>query len=93
MSFADTIRKAIKASGVSLYAVAKAAHVPYQSIHRFYNGGDDCRLSTAEKLCRVLGLDLAAVSERKGRDADAARKAIRERGSVPWGKAKADLGI
>lgn len=63
----STIRKAILQSGLSLYAVAKAAHVPYQSLHRLYNGGDDCRLSTAEKLCRVLGLDLMPVGERKGR--------------------------
>ena len=54
----STIRKAVRQSGRSLYAVAKEAHVPYQSLHRLYNGGDDCRLSTAEKLCGVLGLVL-----------------------------------
>lgn len=62
----STIRKAIRQRDVSLYAVAKEARVPYQSLHRLYNGGDDCRLSTAEKLCGVLGLELRPV-DRKAR--------------------------
>ena len=64
---ANTIRKAIRQSGLNLYRVAKSARVPYQSLYTFYHSNADCRLSTAEKLCRVLGLDLMPVGERKGR--------------------------
>ncbi len=38
--------------------------------------------------------DLALLDELESRiDLDAARKALRERGSVPWEKVKADLGL
>ena len=38
--------------------------------------------------------DLALLDELENKiDLDAARKALRERGSIPWEKVKADLGL
>jgi plasmid maintenance system antidote protein VapI len=55
----ETLRKAIVDSGLTSYALGKAAGVSSGMIDRFKRGERDLRLSTAEKLCETLGLTLA----------------------------------
>ena len=54
--FAEQLRTAIKASGRSLYELAKAADVPYSAVHGFMQDNRDIRLSTAEAIARAIGL-------------------------------------
>jgi len=57
-TLAATILAAIGESGLSTYAVAKAAGVSQPVLHRFVTGERGLTLDTAEKLCRFLGLRL-----------------------------------
>jgi plasmid maintenance system antidote protein VapI len=57
------LRKAIKASGLTHYALAKEANVQATTIDRFMHPADDprhrdIRLETAAKIAAVLGLGL-----------------------------------
>ena len=62
IELARIIRAAVERDGRSLYAIAKAAGVTYQAFHPFVRGHrEDIALSTADKLCRVLGLVLRPV--------------------------------
>jgi plasmid maintenance system antidote protein VapI len=54
-TLADSIRDEIHAQGWSALALSKETGVPQPTITRFLNGAD-LRLSTADKLCDVLGL-------------------------------------
>ncbi len=60
----DVLRTAIRKSGMSLYAIAKATgttdedRVDADSISRFVRGATDLRLATADKIAAVLGLEL-----------------------------------
>lgn len=65
----DQLRKAISESGLTAYALAKEAGVPFQVIYRFCDGTrDDLRLSTASKIAEVLGMRFTTPrSRRKGR--------------------------
>jgi hypothetical protein len=66
IELARIIRKAIAADGRSMYAIAKAADVPYQGLHPFARGQrNDIALSTADRLCRVLGLTLRPKAMKK----------------------------
>ena len=51
------LRKAVEASGMTHYAIAKAAGVP-QSVMVKFGQGIDVRLSTAAKIAHALGLEL-----------------------------------
>jgi len=64
----DAIRKAFGDSRLSMSALSKQAGVPYAAVHGLLNGTSDARLSTATKLCRVLGLELHPMrrGKRKG---------------------------
>lgn len=63
---AVAIRTAIERDGRSLYAIAKAAELPYQSVHPFARGHrTDITLATADRLCKVLGLTLRPVRSRR----------------------------
>lgn len=58
-----SLRQAIKASGLTHYALAQAAGVSATTIDRFMHPADDPRhrdltLETASKLTAVLGLEL-----------------------------------
>jgi hypothetical protein len=56
---AEKIRDAIEHDKRSLYAIAKAADVPYQGFHPFVRRQrEEINLSTADRLCKVLGLEL-----------------------------------
>jgi transcriptional regulator with XRE-family HTH domain len=52
------LRTAIKATGKSVYQVAKDSGVAHPVILRFMSGERDIRLETAEKLAQSLGLEL-----------------------------------
>lgn len=58
----DQLRKAIKASGLTTYALAKASGVTHQQIGRFLSEEREPGLKTAAKLATALGLQLAPVA-------------------------------
>ena len=62
-TFAGTIRRAVRESGQTPYAVALAAGVPQPVLSRFLRGERGITLDTAEKLCRALGLELRQVEK------------------------------
>ena len=55
---AKLIRARFHRSGLSIKALADQAKVPYAAAHGVINGTRDPMLSTAVKLCKVLGLEL-----------------------------------
>ena len=61
----DQLRKAITASGESLYMIAKNSGVDYSVLLRFTARERGITLDTAAKLAHYLGLELRAV--KKGR--------------------------
>jgi hypothetical protein len=61
----DQIRRAIRDSGLSLYAVARDAGVNVAPIQRFMAGEHGMTIDSAEKVCGVVGLELRAT--RKGK--------------------------
>lgn len=63
-SFDERIRKTIRADGRSLYRLAKDAGIDVAPLQRFMKALQTLRLPTAEKLCRVVGLDLCSVKRR-----------------------------
>ena len=54
----DRLKAAIEGSGLTRYAVAKAAGVAQITVDRFMEGTRDLRLATADKLAVALGLEL-----------------------------------
>jgi len=62
MDWPATLRAAITNSGRTTYAIAKESGVPVQTVDRIVSGQEP-RLSTAEKLAAVVGLEL----RRRGR--------------------------
>ncbi len=66
-SFDERIRKAIRVDGRSLYRLAKDAGIDVAPLQRFMKAEQTVRLPTAEKLCRVVGLDLCPVRQKKRR--------------------------
>lgn len=68
MNIEDQLRKAAKASGLSILQMSKRADVPYQTVHGFLKSGRDVRASTVGKLCALFGLELRSVKPKtKGR--------------------------
>ena len=63
---AETIRAAFRESGLSMKRLTIEADVPYAATHGFFAGSRDCTLTTAEKWCDVLGLELVQRAKRKG---------------------------
>lgn len=64
-SFDERIRKALRTDGRSLYRLAKDAGIDVAPLQRFMKADSTLRLPTAEKLCRVIGLDLCPVKKRR----------------------------
>ena len=62
---AKLIRQRFRASGMSILQLAKRADVHYSALHGFIKSDRDIAISTAAKLCRVLGLGLRPVARRK----------------------------
>lgn len=59
-SFPDTIRDAIRKDGRTIYRLAIDSGVNQGVLGRFMRGERDMNLRTAERVCRVLGLELKA---------------------------------
>ena len=57
-TLADQLRKAIKDSGLSTYAVAKGSGLSYPATLRFISGERDLFLSSATKLAQFFGMEL-----------------------------------
>ncbi len=63
----DIIRKAVKASGLSLYRVAKDTGMSVAPVQRFMAGEHGLTVTSAEKIGRLVGLELRRVPRRKRR--------------------------
>ena len=57
-SIADSLKQAISASDRSVYQIAKESGISQIVIARFLSGERDIRMATADKLARVLNLQL-----------------------------------
>ena len=55
---ANLIRKRFKQSGLSIKRLSELSGVPYAGCHATIGGTRDPALSTAARLCKVLGLEL-----------------------------------
>lgn len=62
---ADTIKKAFLASGLNMKQLSDESGTRYASVHAFFTATRDPALSTIERWCRVLGLDLVLDNARK----------------------------
>jgi len=58
----ESLKRAIEESSLSVYEIAKRAHVSQIMISRFLSGERDIRMATADKLANVLGLKLLVAS-------------------------------
>jgi hypothetical protein len=54
----ETLRQAVRESGLTLYRVAKDSGVSYATLHRFMARGRALSLDGVDKLCKYLGLKL-----------------------------------
>ena len=61
-SVSEALKRAIEASGLTVYEIAKRAKVSQIIISRFLSGERDIRMATADKLARILGLKLVTSS-------------------------------
>ncbi len=61
----DLIRATFRKSKLSVNQLALRSGVPYASAHAIVAGTRDPVLSTAEKICKVLGLELRPVRRGK----------------------------
>jgi len=57
-SWNDVIRGAIRASGVSLYAIARDSGVNVAPLQRFMASEHGMTVDTAERIGRLIGLEL-----------------------------------
>lgn len=65
-TLSDVIREAVTQDGRSLARLAQESGVSHTILSRFLRNERDITLGTAERLCRVLALELRSV-QRKGR--------------------------
>ena len=65
-TISDQLRQAIADSGLTHYALGKAAGVAPAAIDRFVSGERSLRLDTVDKLCEALGLCLSEGYRFKG---------------------------
>lgn len=66
-TIAEQLRTAITASGLTHYAIGKAAGVAPQVIARFARGERDIRLETAANIAKALGYELRPIASKRGR--------------------------
>lgn len=68
MTMTRTLRKAVRESGLSLYAIAAAARLTRPSLSRFMAQTQSLRLDMADRLAGYFGLELkpAVRRPRKG---------------------------
>ncbi len=66
---ADQLRDAIEGCELSILAIAKETGIPQPVLHRFYVGDrDNLTLTTADKLCRWLGMRLTRPTRHQTED-------------------------
>ena len=63
MNVKELLRKAVRDSGQSLYAVAKGSGVNYAVLFRFMADQRGMNLDTAARLIDYLGLELRPIQE------------------------------
>ena len=63
-TLSDTLKAAIEQHG-GTYRAAKDSGVSYPVLLRFVGGTRDIRLATAERLVKVLGLELRAIGAKE----------------------------
>jgi transcriptional regulator with XRE-family HTH domain len=61
------LREAIRASGQSLYEIAKESGVANPILYRFMSGQRAPSLATIDRLCAYLKLELVKVTVKKGK--------------------------
>ena len=66
-NWGDRIRAAVRAADLSMLALSREADVPYSVVHDFITGKGNTNLRNAERICRVVGLDLGPVRRGKRR--------------------------
>ena len=64
-SFADTIREAIKRDERTRYQISQESGVDQAVVGWFVRGERNLNLLTAERLCKVLGLELGPVKPKR----------------------------
>ena len=78
-NLAEDLRKAISDSGLTHYALGKAASVDIASIDRFMSGERDMKIMTASKICSVLGYGLAKIEPPKPSKKKPTKKAVKKK--------------
>jgi transcriptional regulator with XRE-family HTH domain len=66
-TISDTLKRAIRTSGKSVYEICKATGLDKGAMSRYLSGTTDLRLESVDKLCKCLGLELTPKVKRKGR--------------------------
>ena len=66
VDFAETLRHAIRAAGLTQYLLSKVTGIPQSALSQFM-AGKDLRVETFQKLCGVVGLELTQNEERMPR--------------------------
>jgi len=59
------LQKAIRDSGLSMYAICKRTGIDKGQLSRFMAGTRDLQLTTADNLCKMLGLKLRPTQTEK----------------------------
>jgi DNA-binding Xre family transcriptional regulator len=68
MTISDQLRAAIEAADATFYRIAKNANVNWSALQRFVDGSrPDIRISTVDKLCESLGLELQPKEKTRGK--------------------------
>lgn len=62
MDIDQQLRRAAKATGLSILQISKQAGIGYQAAHGFMTSNRDIRLSTAAKIAKVIGVELRTVA-------------------------------
>lgn len=75
-TLANDLRTAVTNSGMTHYAIGKASGVAPEMIDRFMTGRD-IRLTTASKICEVLGYGLAKIEPQASKPAK--KKAVKKK--------------
>lgn len=65
MTMTQTLRKAVRDSGLSLYAIAAGSGLTRPSLSRFMAGTQSLRLDMADKLAEYFGLELKPAGRRR----------------------------
>src|SRR6187551_3347039 len=63
MTFTETVREAIRQSGLSLYLIEHETDVLYPALRNLMAGKGGVRLSTADKLAKHFGLRLHSAQQ------------------------------